>query len=80
MTPDEHRALYFLEKARRAERPNPKLDAAKREFDAQLQRERDARKGGRPRAMHSSFGKHSGRKKVIDLTEGLDTFTGNGAA
>lgn len=71
MTPDEHRALYFLEKARRAERPNPKLDAAKREFDAHLQRERDARTRGRPKSP--SFGK--GRKsRPIDLADSLEPF------
>lgn len=67
---DPHRALYLLEKAKRQERANPRLDAARREFDAHLEREKQARRGGRPKSPH--FGRKNA--KPIELADGLEAF------
>lgn len=71
---DQAVQLYRAEVARRKNRPNVTITAAKADFDRHLQAQRDARKGGRP-PTHRTFGK---KQAIPDLSESLGQFGGEG--
>lgn len=55
LSADEARVLYLREKEKRAGRPKPELAEAKAAFARIIEREKAARKGGRPKARLKSM-------------------------
>lgn len=54
LSTDDAVRLFRLEKAKRADRKRPEMDAARRMFEAALAADREAKKGGRPRKIVGS--------------------------
>lgn len=79
MTGDEARAIYRTEKAKRAERAQAALTPVKKAFRALLDREKEQRKGGRPRKNFTLGSRpfHAVRVDPADaLLVALGRFTG----